>query len=85
MVRELELRAWVRVWSRAVASAWPRLEQVHLVRLDIQRQRLSLQPDAATREVTVDDIFGAYESPERKHGAEVTGMRRIRITRVLMR
>ncbi len=51
MVRELELRARVRVWSRAAASARTWFEQVHLVRFDGQRLRLSLQPDAAAREV----------------------------------
>ena len=61
MVRELELRAWVCVWPRAAASAWPRFEQVHLVRLDVQWIRLPLQPDAATREVTAMNAFACAE------------------------
>ena len=57
MVREFELRAWMRVWPRAAASAWSRLEQVHLVRFDLKWRRLSLQPDAPAREVKDMNAF----------------------------
>ncbi len=47
MVRLVELRAWVRVWSGPAAPAWSGRQQVHLVRLDLERLGLSVLPYAA--------------------------------------
>ena len=46
MVRLVKLRTWVRVWSGPAAPAWPGRQQVHLVRLDVQRLGMPLLPDA---------------------------------------
>ena len=46
MVRLVELRTRMRVWSRPIASTRPGRQQVHLVRFDVQRLGLPLLPDA---------------------------------------
>ena len=53
MVRQLELRAQLHVWSKQGAQAWPGRQQVHLVRIDGERRGLSLFPDTPPREVMV--------------------------------
>ena len=51
MVRLVELRPWVRIRPESGTPAWPRRQQVHLVRFDVQRRWLPILPDAQTREV----------------------------------
>ena len=45
MVRLVQLRTWVRVWSGSAAPAWSGRQQVHLVRLDLKRLGLPLLSD----------------------------------------
>lgn len=46
MVRLVELRARMRVWSGSLAPARPGRQQVHLVRFDVQRLGLPILPYA---------------------------------------
>ena len=48
MVRFVELRPRMRVWTEQVAPTRPGRQQVHLVRLDVQRLGMPLLPDAPT-------------------------------------
>ena len=42
---------WVRIWPRQDSPAWSGKQQVHLVRLDIERIWLHILPDASAREM----------------------------------